>query len=150
MAQHEHSGGKPNHIDVHHHFYPPEFRQALNDSDPAFQHRLWVFLDLNSDQLERVSLSPRALERRAKVDPVGFLIDNRDYRPTDAVIQRIEETGATVRYVSRWLKAFVVDADATQTYDLTELPAVIGILLGHGRHLFQGRGRLLNGGGLLG
>lgn len=31
MAQHEHSGGKPNHIDVHHHFYPPEFRQAVND-----------------------------------------------------------------------------------------------------------------------
>ncbi len=31
MAQHEHSGGKANHIDVHHHFYPPEFRQALND-----------------------------------------------------------------------------------------------------------------------
>ena len=31
MAQHEHPGGKPNHIDVHHHFYPPEFRQAVND-----------------------------------------------------------------------------------------------------------------------
>ncbi len=31
MAQHDHSGGTPNHIDVHHHFYPPEFRQALND-----------------------------------------------------------------------------------------------------------------------
>ncbi len=31
MAQHDHSGGKPNHIDVHHHFYPPEFRQAVND-----------------------------------------------------------------------------------------------------------------------
>lgn len=27
MAQHAHG----NHIDVHHHFYPPEFRQALND-----------------------------------------------------------------------------------------------------------------------
>ena len=31
MAEHDHSGGKPNHIDVHHHFYPPEFRQAVND-----------------------------------------------------------------------------------------------------------------------
>ena len=31
MAQHDHSGDKPNHIDVHHHFYPPEFRQAVND-----------------------------------------------------------------------------------------------------------------------
>jgi len=31
MAQHEHSGGKPNHIDVHHHFYPPEFRDAVNE-----------------------------------------------------------------------------------------------------------------------
>ena len=27
MAQHDHS----NHIDVHHHFYPPEFRQAVTD-----------------------------------------------------------------------------------------------------------------------
>ena len=31
MARHDHSGGKPNHIDVHHHFYPPEFSQAVND-----------------------------------------------------------------------------------------------------------------------
>ena len=31
MAGHAHPGGKPNHIDVHHHFYPPEFRQAVND-----------------------------------------------------------------------------------------------------------------------
>ena len=31
MARHDHIGGKPNHIDVHHHFYPPEFSQAVND-----------------------------------------------------------------------------------------------------------------------
>jgi len=31
MAQHDYSGGKPNHIDVHHHFYPPEFRQAVKE-----------------------------------------------------------------------------------------------------------------------
>jgi hypothetical protein len=102
-------------------------RQALDSSDPIFQHRLWVFLDLTNDQLERVPLSQRALERRAKVDPIDFLIDDRDYRPDNAVIQRIEETGATVRFVSRWLKAVVVDADATQTYYLTELPDVVVI-----------------------
>ncbi len=31
MARHDHAGGKPNHIDVHHHFYPPEFSQAVKD-----------------------------------------------------------------------------------------------------------------------
>ena len=31
MADHDHSDGKPNHIDVHHHFYPPAFRQAVKD-----------------------------------------------------------------------------------------------------------------------
>ena len=31
MARHDQSGGKPDHIDVHHHFYPPAFRQAVND-----------------------------------------------------------------------------------------------------------------------
>lgn len=31
MSQHDHFGGQPNHIDVHHHFYPPEFRQAVKE-----------------------------------------------------------------------------------------------------------------------
>jgi predicted TIM-barrel fold metal-dependent hydrolase len=37
MATHGNAGGKANHIDVHHHFYPPEFRQAVTDFSGGFQ-----------------------------------------------------------------------------------------------------------------
>ena len=51
MAQHDHSGGNPNHIDVHHHFYPPEFRQAVAN---WYQRRFEVTLDPESQVMSAI------------------------------------------------------------------------------------------------
>ena len=62
---------QPNHIDVHHHFYPPEFNQAVNDFTG---HKLPV-VERWTPEAPRGALTRARALVAARVGPVR-LIDN--------------------------------------------------------------------------
>ena len=84
----------------------------------------WVYLNADRRIPEVTNLSEKSLKRRAKVDPAGFLFDDRDRPVDESVIDSIRQTGAHVRRVSRWFNAVAVEADAEQLNRLEALPSV--------------------------
>jgi serine protease AprX len=84
----------------------------------------WLYLDSAAADPKALQLSHRSLARRAKVDPVGFLIDWRDYPIADSVLEAIRAAGINVIRSSRWLKAVAVEADFSGVAKAVEMPLV--------------------------
>ncbi len=87
-------------------------------------HKLWLFLDTSAAALEPISLTDRGRLRRARVDPVTLLIDERDYPVAPPVLRDIQETGARIRRISRWFRAVSIEATGEQVDRLVSLPCV--------------------------
>ncbi|MEW5993477.1 MAG: S8 family serine peptidase, partial [Candidatus Zixiibacteriota bacterium] len=84
----------------------------------------WLFLDDEARDSSPIVLSEKARSRRARVDPAGLLIDERDYPIKSQVVTAIGNTGARVRRSSRWLGAVSVEATAEQLVQLDRLAFV--------------------------
>ena len=84
----------------------------------------WLFLGENSRASQPVVLTEKARKRRAKVDPVGLLIDEKDFPISDDILEQIKSTGVEIRNVSRWLNAVSVDAVKPQLMPLASLSEV--------------------------
>ncbi|RKX29236.1 MAG: hypothetical protein DRP47_02235 [Candidatus Zixiibacteriota bacterium] len=95
---------------------------AQNNSSTLFH--IWVFVDSSTIDQNPVALSEKALQRRARVDPINFLIDRMDYQVSPAAIETVRTTGVEIRGVSRWMKAISVEASSGQVYQLAALPFV--------------------------
>jgi subtilase family protein/carboxypeptidase family protein len=77
------------------------------------------------------SLTPRALERRAKAirerggeGSTREVVDERDLEPSAAYIAAIQGTGASVRSVSRWLNAVSIEGTPQAIAAVAGLPFV--------------------------
>jgi serine protease AprX len=94
---------------------------------------LWLFLpdknytDLNTIEPGAIGISDRALMRRAKTLPPDQLIDDLDLPVAQSAIAQIEQTGAEIRAVSRWLNAVSVEATADQIQLLKSVLILKGI-----------------------
>lgn len=96
--------------------------------------RTWIFFSgkpsissmSNADLAASLGVSPRALERRAKMLPPERIVDFHDYPVDPAYLRRIKETGARVISVSRWFNAVSVEADQAALRRIASLPFVRG------------------------
>jgi subtilisin family serine protease len=91
---------------------------------------MWFFFhDKGTTTLQSVhqvelSISERALKRRAKVLPPDRLTDELDLPVSESAIAQIKQTGVKIRTVSRWLNAVSVEATPEQLQALKALPMV--------------------------
>ncbi|MDH4155678.1 MAG: S8 family peptidase [candidate division Zixibacteria bacterium] len=99
-------------------------RVTAENSPREFQHSYWLLLGDGSRESAPVAFTERALKRRARVDPVNFLIDERDYPVSASLIDAVSATGARVRQVSRWLNAVSVEANQEHIERLVGIPAI--------------------------
>ncbi|HOV99308.1 MAG TPA: S8 family serine peptidase [Bacteroidota bacterium] len=88
----------------------------------------WIFLQggksVSQTTAQELEISKRALERRAKTLPSDKLIDEYDIPVSQDAIRMIEQTGAKVNAVSRWLNAVSVTATNEQMASIQSLPIV--------------------------
>ncbi len=117
---------------------PASFAQTIADLDkltpaakavtaglaPGESHKYWLYLNPTVADPAAFELSDRARARRAKVDPVNFLVDERDYPVADSVLQVIESRGLSVKFASRWFKAVVVETNLSGLSKAVALPFV--------------------------
>ncbi len=93
----------------------------------AAPHHYWIYLNPRTStnlSPQELGISERAMKRRAKVLPPNKLIDQFDNPISEALIDQIRSTGATIRTVSRWLNAVSVEITATQVGMVAALPFV--------------------------
>lgn len=91
---------------------------AIEEGSPASTNNYWLFLDTNSSTSTTIKLTEHARKRRAKVDPVGLLIDSRDAEVDQTALEQIRQSGAKIRHISRWFHAVSVEATPAQMQDL--------------------------------
>ena len=103
---------------------------ALRRAGPGDQVALWVFFtDRGTNGMTGTTpsldlISPRALQRRARVLPAGSLVDESDL-PVDAgYVARVGTLVRRIRVVSRWLNGVSVDATPGEVTRLDTLPFV--------------------------
>jgi serine protease AprX len=91
---------------------------------------IWVYFTdkgfpaRDKSMLPTTLVSPRSLQRRAKVRPAGKLVDATDL-PLDArYVTQVEAVVGAVRQRSRWFNAVSVDATRGQMGDLAQLACV--------------------------
>ncbi len=103
---------------------------AATRADRAAPRAWWVFFTdrgyageaAEHEALTRTpALSPRAIERRAKL---GVAADVLDLPPASRYVAAVRETGAKLRVASRWLNAVSVDASAAELRAIRALPFV--------------------------
>lgn len=99
-------------------------QSLLEASSPHERNLYWLYLDDNAFDSAGVYLTEKAQRRRAKVDPINFLIDSRDYPVSDSVVALIEGSVTRTRRISKWLRAVSVEADASQIHHVASLPIV--------------------------
>jgi subtilisin family serine protease len=80
------------------------------------------------------SLSPRALDRRAKAlrerredTPEFRVVDERDLEPSATYVSAVQKAGAKIRTISRWLNAMSVEAGAEAVAAIQSFPFVAGV-----------------------
>ncbi len=93
-------------------------------NDPTSVHNFWLFFDSTAKSSQPVALSARALARRAKVDPVNFLIDQRDAAIEREIIIQVLSSGMRVRHISRWFNAVSVEGTPAQLAQLANTPSI--------------------------
>ena len=101
-------------------------------SASAQTQRQWIFFHAKTvsagaylpSRAPAYEISPRALQRRAKVRPADRLIDETDLPVDPSLLSSIRSTGATVHTVSRWLNAVSVDGTPGQISAIQALPSV--------------------------
>ena len=99
------------------------------DAAGQVQHS-WLFLNAKEtvSALQKnpasLGITKRALQRRAKSIPANQLIDEFDLPVPATVLSQIQQTGAKIRVVSRWLNAVSVEATPEQLRALSAMPAV--------------------------
>ncbi|MGH7681493.1 MAG: S8 family serine peptidase, partial [Candidatus Eiseniibacteriota bacterium] len=109
----------------------PAATAALSSVGPT---ALWVYFT-DKGETGRASLaralsqatarvSPASQERRARMTGGRFVPDYSDIPALPRYVQALENTGARVRHVSRWLNAVSVDADAATAGRIASLPFV--------------------------
>lgn len=106
-------------------------RVRLFSQSPTETSEYWLFLSDDSRAEYSISLSPRAIKRRAKVDPAGLLVDRHDFPISKQVLDSIRATGAEIHYASRWLGAVAIRADENQLTTLAGWPVVKSIDITH-------------------
>jgi subtilisin family serine protease len=105
----------------------PRAARVLGSGSTETKYKLWLHFDSTRISASPVTLSEKALRRRAKVDPENYLIDSRDYTLADDVVQEIRASGVTVRRVSRWLKAVSIEAAAAEVEALSAVKGLVKI-----------------------
>lgn len=86
--------------------------------------RIWLYFDSTQTADNPITLSPRALRRRAKVDPVNFLINEADYSLRPELLDAIRSSGGEIKHISRWFKAVVIELPQDKVSGLVSLPGL--------------------------
>lgn len=96
--------------------------------------RHWIFfvdkgprsqsVDLFKSRVAQAHLSPRALERRAKVLPAQALVDDKDLPLHRPYVEKLRELGIVPVVTSRWLNAVSAALDQGQLARVREFPFV--------------------------
>lgn len=85
---------------------------------------LWLTFD--SDQINKVpiNLSEKSIQRRKKVDPINFLINNTDSTISQSLIDSLINIGAEIRHILYWFNAVTVNISVDNLRLLASLPFV--------------------------
>lgn len=86
--------------------------------------KIWLYFDSTQIADNPINLSQRALARRAKVDPVNFLVSETDYSLRPELIDSIRRTGVEVKRISRWFKGVAVELPGDRLNDVISLPGL--------------------------
>jgi hypothetical protein len=90
-------------------------------ASPGAAHGVWVFFDAQAaGSTLPPAVSQEVLDRRGPLD------GDRPVNPD--LVRQLADAGATVRYVSRWLRAASVDADAAALRGIAAIPEVTRIV----------------------
>lgn len=85
---------------------------------------LWLMLDTTQLVKVPVHLSEKSLQRRQRVDPQNFLIDNLDSTFAPSVIGSLTKIGVEVRHDLYWFNAITVNVSMENLSALASLPFV--------------------------
>ncbi|UCD62766.1 MAG: S8 family peptidase [Candidatus Zixiibacteriota bacterium] len=102
----------------------PRALAAVREAQPSDSVKLWLYLDSTAWDSGKVRLSERARLRRARVDPVNFLVEEHDYPISDSALTALRNAGVTVRHVCKWLRAVSVRSDRLALDRAAALPSV--------------------------
>ncbi len=100
-------------------------------SEFAEAQKSWIFfrdkkkIGAYNPNLQELGITERALKRRAKSLPTERLIDEFDYPVSQSLINQIEQTGARIKNVSRWLNAVTVEATPSQLQSIKMIQDVV-------------------------
>ncbi len=95
---------------------------CLNVSYAQETNKYWVYVDepilssLGINKLSTPALSQRSLDRRLRQN---IPLRSFDYSMPNSLADMVESTGANVRFFSRWLRAFSVEASEFQYHQLS-------------------------------
>ncbi len=100
---------------------------VLRSSAPGERIAVWVFFTDKGETGRAVPpdiVSPRALERRARVLPADRLVDETDLPVSGEYIARVTPLVTRIRQTSRWLNGVSAEATPAQVSRLDVLPFV--------------------------
>lgn len=104
--------------------FTPAVKKLIDNNNLKQKNNYWLFLDDTAfDRLE-ISLSERSLNRRSRVDPANYLIDEHDYKLNDAVLSALAVKNIEVRHVISWFHAVTIRADAYALNEVAKLSTV--------------------------
>lgn len=82
--------------------------RVLSATGDAVPVEMWLYFEESARTAEPIRFSERALRRRAKVDPVNLLRNERDFPTRPSILESVRAGGLDVLRQSRWLNAAVV------------------------------------------
>ncbi len=105
----------------------PRVSEAVATDGASALQRVILYVDSTGVADRPVAFSEAALRRRARGDGRAASLDRYDYPVRESVVDAVRQSGVTIHGVSRWLKAIIVEADATQIANLATLPSIAAI-----------------------
>ena len=104
-------------------------RAMAEGSDQPIQ--VWLYFDSTQRADNPINLTERALRRRAKVDPVNFLISEADYSLNPELLDSIRLSGADIKHISRWFKAVAIELPRNKLSSIMSLPGLKKLDISH-------------------
>ncbi len=102
----------------------PSLEILLNNASPDEKIVVWVYLNEKQGSIENSFISEKSRRRRARVDRINFLLDEKDIPLNQKAVSAIKNSGATIRHQSKWFNALSVEANKITLEKISSLSFV--------------------------
>jgi serine protease AprX len=109
--------------------FSPQLRYAIENSSD-YQYSVYIYLNDKGPNAEAMLNNPlslvtqRSLDRRAKVLPVGHLVDITDVPIYESYSNEINSKVTRIRHELKWFNVISADVTVNQLYDIANLKYV--------------------------